>query len=127
MMVIPYYSPDGSQVAVLVAPGFGAGWSTWGVPELAYDHRIVEWWMEHNDADYCRKIEESGMFSRPESPEHREFANKLREWGYGDHVYMGGYADIELVWVDCGRQWQIEEYDGNEYIVFADQQQWHSF
>jgi hypothetical protein len=30
------------QIAVLVSGGFGAGWSTWNQPELAYDKRVVE-------------------------------------------------------------------------------------
>jgi hypothetical protein len=32
------------QVAVLVSPGFGAGWYTWhSIEELVYDPSIVEW------------------------------------------------------------------------------------
>lgn len=120
MTVTPYYSPAGDKITVLVSIGYGAGFSTWGVPELAYDHRVVEWWLEHNSDEYCSAVE------RFDSPENKEFKIKLREWGYGD-VYLGGYADIELVWIERDRQWRIEEYDGNEHIVFADQQQWNSF
>lgn len=123
----PYFNVGKTQIAVLVSHGYGAGWSTWGVPELAWDSRVVEWWIDHHDMAYCQKITYTGLFGVEESAEHKEFAAKLKEWGYDEHTYMGGYANIRLEWVDRGRQWRIEEYDGSEYLVFADEQHWISF
>lgn len=120
MGVTPYYSEDRSMAAVLVSRGFGAGWSSWNKAELAYDRRVVEWWMKHHDREYCRKLDER----EPASPEYKEFSTLLKQWGY-DHVYLGGYEDIKLYWVRRGCQWRIEEYDGNERIVFNDEQYWN--
>ncbi len=39
------YSEDGSKVAVLYSPGFGAGWSTWArqhKEQMLFDKRFVE-------------------------------------------------------------------------------------
>ena len=122
----PYYNEDKTKIAVLVSGGFGAGWSTWGAESLAWDSRVVEWWLNHHSQEYGRALEHSGLFRTPPSREYTEFAEKLKEWGY-EHVYMGGYIDISLHWVDRYRKWRIEEYDGSEYLVYADEERWNEF
>ena len=121
----PYYNWNKTKIAVLVSAGFGAGWSTWNTESLAWDSRVVEWWLNHHSQEYGRAVTHSGFVS-PASREYLEFAAKLKEWGY-ENVYMGGYADINLHWIDAHRKWHIEEYDGKEYIVYADEQKWNSF
>lgn len=43
-MVEKYYNKNGS-LGVLISPGFGVGWSTWENKNLAYDKRIIEYWL----------------------------------------------------------------------------------
>lgn len=68
-MVEKYYNEDG-ELGVLYSPGFGAGWSTWDRDELAYDRRIVEYWLSKN----------------PTSEQMSEFLESIGYHG----VYMGG-------------------------------------
>jgi hypothetical protein len=90
------------KVAVLVSPGFGAGWYTWhGVEQLIYDPSIAEW------------------------VEQKAFDKVLTymELKYPD-VYCGGVEDLEVRWVSEGAQFRIDEYDGAESLVLAVNEHW---
>lgn len=91
MTVERYYNEEG-QLGVLVSRGFGAGWSTWGAAESAYDARLVK--------------------ARLESVEALERAAKAC---YPDQ-YDGGLNSCVVEWVDKGSLFRIDEYDGNENI-----------
>lgn len=78
-MVEKYYN-ENDELGVLYSPGFGAGWSTWDNEELAYDKRIVEYWLNEN----------------PTSEQMSEFLESI---GY-HNVYMGGI----IVWKFRGFQ-----------------------
>ena len=68
-----YEHIDGKRYAVLVSGGYGAGWSTWGDKRLAYDKRIVEFFLDHEgNEEFMRTVDDSGLLSRPESPAHKE-------------------------------------------------------
>ena len=57
---VELYEKDG-KIGVLVSHGFGAGWSTWGSDELAYDKRVVEFWLSHkNDKEFMATVDEFG-------------------------------------------------------------------
>lgn len=107
------YNEDHSHYAVLVSPGFGAGWSTWNYKELAYDKRVVEWYLEKVDCHpvYCMRLND------PNTPERAAASELLASWGYGD-VYFGGLQSNMLRWVPTGVPWRMAEYDGNESIEF---------
>lgn len=102
-MIVPRLYKD-DRMAVLVSPGFGAGWSTWICPEAAYDKRIIEYWIENgNDID------------------EDIFTNLLKDWGYNESsIYLGGWYNIILKWVKIGEFFYIEEYDGSEMLVNQD-------
>jgi hypothetical protein len=90
------------KVAVLISYGFGAGFYTWGAPlEAIFDPKLIEL-VESEDFDG---------------------AVKYVETTYPD-VYTGGVEDLEVVWVDEGEEFTIEEYDGNESIQFKNETQW---
>ena len=112
------YIQDG-KVAILVSRGFGAGWSTWEGKELAYDKRVVEFWLSHkDDEEYLRQLDAY------EKNEIKRNASKLfKSWGYND-VYFGGFADIELVWIPVGTPFVITEYDGAESIETISSIKW---
>lgn len=96
MIVEKYYNEDKTRIAVLVSRGWGAGWSTWNSPEMAYDKRIVEAFLE-NIKSY-------------------EIEDLCKEWGY-DSCDVGGWSDVQLEWVPVGEKYYIYEYDGAETLV----------
>jgi hypothetical protein len=85
------------KVAVLISPGYGAGWSSWSSKELLFDPKIVAMVEAGvNPAEYCEET-------------------------------YGGYFnadDLTVVWVDQGREFIVEEYDGFESLVFKDEVKW---
>lgn len=110
-MVEPYWNEDGSEYAVLVSPGYGAGWSTWNYREMAYDKRVVEFWMAHKGQD-LRDSAEAEMY--------------FEELGYHD-VYFGGFQNLRIAWVPRGEFSRVQEYDGAERIVLAIDEDWVVF
>ena len=91
------YNEQG-QVAVLISPGFGAGWSTWAHDgegqALLFDSRLVD----------------AVLAGMP----HHEFESYCESLGYDN--YMGGASDLTVVWLDAGTRFVVEEYDGSESI-----------
>lgn len=91
------YNEEG-HVAVLISPGFGAGWSSWSGSDvndaLLFDSRLV-------DAVLAKMPTE-------------EFVEYCKSLGY-DH-YMGGASDLEVVWLEPGTRFTVEEYDGSESL-----------
>ena len=92
-----------NKVAILISPGYGAGWSTWERKELAYDKRIVEKFLEGATAT-----------------EMQDFIVSL---GY-EEPYTGGYEQLQVVYVPVGTKFIIEEYDGSEYLKTVNDFEW---
>jgi len=95
------------KVAVLISPGYGAGWSTWvfgNSDELLFDPVIAQMVLNHADIDEMEEVarlrypDESGSF--------------------------GGLEDLEVHWVDQGTEFIVEEYDGAESIRYKDGFTW---
>lgn len=104
------YIKDG-KVAILVSPGFGAGWSTWEGKELAYDKRVVEFWLEHkDDKEFMKDLD-----SYNDNANKKAAKKQFKEWGYED-VFFGGFKDIVLKWLPIGTSFYISEYDGSESL-----------
>jgi hypothetical protein len=101
------YIKDG-KVGVLVSPGFGAGWSTWADSaerETALmDKRLVEAALSGNVAELRRVADELC----PES-------------------YKGGLDDVIVEWVPVGGRFRIDEYDGSESLVAADDRMYQAW
>jgi len=91
------------QVAVLYSPGFGAGWSTWNqeVPEILFDPIIVD-------------------FVEKEQWEELATYATLKYPG----LYDGGMRDLEIVWLDVGTEFRINEYDGSESVEVKEELLW---
>jgi hypothetical protein len=86
-------------VAVIISPGYGAGWSTWAddSEKALFSPEIVEWIEAGKpglDPDDCWK--ELDIF---------------QEYGY-----TGGLRDVVIVWLPKGTQFLVDEYDGNETL-----------
>jgi hypothetical protein len=90
-------------VAVLISPGFGAGWYSWHmIPELIYDPTVVS--MVEN----CIGYEAIEAYCAERWPD----------------VYFGGAEDLVITWIAEGEKFVIEEYDGSESIKFKNDFEW---
>ncbi len=92
------------KVAVLVSPGFGAGWYTWNRehPECLYDADVVAW------------VEGGKEGPMP------DLDDKYGWSGFFD----GGGRDLIIYWIDQGEQFRVDEYDGSESLVFSSEEKW---
>jgi hypothetical protein len=93
-------------VAVIISPGYGAGWSTWNqeYPDILFDSQVISWIENGKNPHEAVDLE-----------------------SYLDKTYPEGYFSIEQLevrWVPAGIQFRIHEYDGNESLVFQDQETW---
>lgn len=97
------------KVAVLVSAGYGAGWSTWscttGRESMLFDPDIARALLEI-DPDPCEKGYSKVL----------EIAGKK----YPEE-YLGGVDGLYVVWVDQGKRFRIDEYDGAETLAYLDE------
>jgi hypothetical protein len=92
------------EVGVLISAGFGAGWSTWGMPEEAlFDPIIIDF------------VENDKLFTS-------EFDEYI-ENTYND-CYSGGSGGLYVCWIPEGKEFRIDEYDGAESLVLKNDQSW---
>lgn len=114
-----YWDAKKEKYAVLISPGWGAGWSTWSQHDsLAWDKDVVKYVIDHIKKDKKWPIKAKSDFLRKSGPskEQKEFEGFLVSHGYKD-VYLGGLGGIEAVWVDKNTRWYIDENDGWESLV----------
>ncbi len=103
MTTTPNKLVQNGQVAVLVSPGFGAGWSTWNraVPEILFDPAIVEF-IKH---DQWAELNTYVTLKYP-------------------GLYTGGMKDLAVAWLPEGTEFRIKEYDGAESIEIKGEANW---
>lgn len=87
-----------TKVGVLVSKGYGAGWSSWGEPEMALDKELVKAFEDELSEEAIEAIAE-------------------KNW---PKCYKGGLFDCEVEYVDKGIRFRIDEYDGSESLVILD-------
>jgi len=90
------------KVAVLISPGFGAGWSTWNSEHsefMLFDKTLVE------------MAERNALAGEAE----QYLQKKLNE----DYVCVLGWP-VRVEWLPQGERFYVDEYDGSESIVSAD-------
>ena len=117
---VPLFEENG-KFGVLVSPGFGAGWSTWGESQLAYDKRIIEFWLFHkDDEEFMRTVRDYGYRGAPASEAYQEAEKFCESIGFDECPYMGGFKNLKLVFVKPGVPWRITEYDGSESLETLD-------
>jgi hypothetical protein len=92
---------EGNKVAVLVSPGYGAGWFTWNFErELIFSPKIVKMIMEGRRDEITEKWIEENL----DMP----------------NIYCGGVSNLEVVWLPIGTKFTIIERDGHEEIITVD-------
>ena len=87
-----------SKIGILVSGGWGAGWSTWGEPEMAVDQELVKAFED-------------------EVSDKEKIAIADKNW---PGQYQGGLLDCYVEWVEKGTAFEITEFDGYESIKFRD-------
>ncbi|MCA6384944.1 MAG: hypothetical protein IM620_15845 [Cytophagales bacterium] len=104
------YIRDG-EVAVLISPDFGAGWSTWNPrhPQMLFDPVIVELLLN------AKEGEEAFVAGQIEAHV---------ETNYPDASFISALQQLKVRWVPVGTEFIVNEYDGNEWIVFKDHMAW---
>jgi hypothetical protein len=95
-----FYHNDKGEVGVLISVGYGAGWSTWNDKRMAYDRRVIEYWLTHKEEHDITRTELKAAFVA---------------LGYDD-VYFGGWGDLTLKFFPPGTTVRIKEYDGCESV-----------
>lgn len=99
------------QVAVLISPGFGAGWSTWADPEYRPAVLFDPWIVDLLLSDQYRKKEKLDRVLT-----HCNLK-------YPD-MYTGGLGDLTVAWVPQGTWFRVVEYDGNESLEYKENNDW---
>ena len=97
------------KVAVLVSPGFGAGWSTW-----AYSG-------EEDNRDFM--LFDPTLVAMVERGDSVE-AIESYVTGLYPHTYCGGADDLTIFWLPEGTAFRIHEYDGSESVEIRDEMDW---
>ena len=90
------------KVAVLVSPGYGAGWSTWNTEyaeQLIFNPKLVE-------------LVEAGRQAEITNDLVKELLNLTED----ESVYVGGASDLQIEWIPEGTVFWIDEYDGSESL-----------
>lgn len=92
------------KVAVLVSPGYGAGWYTWnqGHEECLYDPDVVAW-VENGKVGECPDL------------------GTKYGWKY---FCDGGAHQLVIEWLPLNTLFLVREYDGKEWIETADSMEW---
>jgi len=92
-----------NEVAVLVSPGYGAGWYSWEHDDsMLFDPGLVQ--LILNGAEF----DEKENYARNKWPD----------------AYTGGIVSLEVQWVPEGTEFLIDEYDGAESIVYKENSNW---
>jgi len=97
------YIKDG-KVGVLYSPGYGAGWSTWSYKNEDKERMVF-------CPELCEAIDKGLSQDKILSIAKAQFPE----------MYMGGLEDIEIVFLEPGTRFRIDEYDGSESIITKDE------
>jgi hypothetical protein len=100
---------DGN-VAVIISPGYGAGWSTWNDDEY------------HNFFLYGTKE----FINMIETGSSKEDLTTYVNSHLPTTPYFGGINTLTIEWVPIGTNFRIVEYDGSESVELVDYTKWET-
>jgi hypothetical protein len=111
------YTDTDDELLVLIAPNFGAGWSTWNggddSEKLLADSRIIRF---YHDTYLKTKTREVGPF--------QEFLESLGIY----NVYITTLRPLKdylkIHQIPKGSRFRVDEYDGSETIVYFQEESW---
>lgn len=100
---------ENDKVAVIFTPGWGAGWSTWGLPEDAvFDPQLARLVIKRNEDNWKEVSEEILAYVEKQWP---------NEFHYG-------VEDLVVEWLPVGTKFTIEENDGYERLLTEEELTW---
>jgi hypothetical protein len=108
------------QVAVIVAKGWGAGFTTWTSDWDPEDKNCLQQLFDPELVDMCEKLKITS-----DQRERIEFIYHMED--YIDEKYPKAFAEVEhleVEWVPEGSLFRINEYDGYETIEFFKDTKW---
>lgn len=100
---------DGKEVAVLLSPGWGAGFITWCTGVSPFEPKLVALVLAGKQDVLVKANEDRSGVATAE----------VAEWlglGDDDHLYLGGADDLEIRYVPLGMGFEYDEHDGNESL-----------
>lgn len=92
------------KTAVLISPGYGAGWYTWNKKKELLFHPLLVQAVEENRKDDIEKI--------------------LEKIFPGEEFFLGGLKNLTVEWVEEGTKFLVREYDGHESIELEKEVDW---
>lgn len=109
---------------ILISPSYGAGWSTWHgnreVAKFALTYQPIIDFIE-GGGKFSRDV---GRFGGDEADNHPllvQLTDDIKaKFGEDETFYVGGACDLEVVTVEAGQAFRINEYDGYETLVRHD-------
>lgn len=117
---------------ILVSPGYGAGWASWntypaGLGKFVAEYQpIIEFLEAAEDFDDLKRRQ--AILQDENSDIIKQFLADLQaHTGESDDefsFYLGGARDLTVMEIDEGVPYRIEEYDGSEYVITQDSQDW---
>jgi hypothetical protein len=90
---------DGTEVAVLVSGGFGAGFSTWNKISPMNPLAVTAILFDRRD-----------LLANASEDERARMGDR--------DAYMGGVDDVSIHWVPVGTLFRVDEYDGAESVEY---------
>jgi hypothetical protein len=115
------------KVGVLVSPGYGAGFYTWGSPlEAIFDPTLVEMVEERWNMRFVWNEKKLTELRYWENPKYSELTQKMIDYVESTYegVFSGGVGDLKVEWIPEGSEFIIEEYDGSESLRLKDSTNW---
>ncbi len=114
------YIKDG-KVAVLISPGFGAGWYSWSenIEDCLFDADIVKLVLDKNALE---KACSNHFYNENRNSINEIIKNikKLAKEKFGEDFFAEGARDLIVEWVDEGEMFEIREYDGAESLILQE-------
>lgn len=110
--------------AVLISPGYGAGWATWNDSEIATDSRLIEWLLSRRNHGFQDATEDTRLYVRDflSDDDFDEFESFV--CGLYEGTYCGGIHQLCIVFVPQGTLFRVNEYDGSESIETLNTDNW---
>lgn len=95
-----------ANIAVLVSPGYGAGWSSWNP----------------NHEEFF--LFDSGLIERIGMPSSLVEEYIKSQLGEDNYYSMYGWSNVVIKWIPKGTIFKISEYDGYEEIQYNNGTDW---
>lgn len=125
---LPSVIRDG-KIGVLISPGFGAGFHTWGAPlEAIVNPTLVELVDKRYNMEFVTN--ENGKIKQRvdvwDTQEYIELNKEIMNFVETNYpsVFTGGVDDLVVQWIPIGTHFNFNEYDGSESLIYRDEMNW---